>query len=336
MAATLGESSGSTVKSLSAIVPLLLSSLAGKASSGGDLGGILSLVKSGLSGGNPLDNVPALLSGVGSTGGAEGLASQLLGANLGPATSTVANLFGMKNGSVSALLGLAGPLIIGGLGKIFNGVPTVDGLKRLLLNEKDSYAAALPTEIRRFASPTPVSTPPRRDPEPVREEKSSGWWKWLLLALGLLGLLWWLFGRNHREEPVAAPVEHTETVAPATPVVPAGAGVTTEERAGKPALVVFFDVGKSAVTNDLAAASARLKDYVDANPTARVSVSGFNDPTGDAAANAALSKNRAEQVKSALVAAGLPADRIDLDKPVAPTDTSETYAAARRVEVTIK
>lgn len=117
LAATLGESSGSTVKSLSAIVPLLLSSLAGKASSGGDLGGILSLVKSGLSGGNPLDNVPALLSGVGTTGGAEGLASQLLGANLGPATSTVANLFGMKNGSVSSLLGLAGPLIIGGLGR---------------------------------------------------------------------------------------------------------------------------------------------------------------------------------------------------------------------------
>lgn len=221
---------------------------------------------------------------------------------------------------------------------MFGGVPTADGLKRLLLNEKDSYTQALPTEIRRFASPTPVSTPPRRDPDPVpvREEKSSGWWKWLLLGLGLLGLLWWLLGRNHKEVPVAAPVEHTDVVAPATPVVPAGAGVTTEERAGKPALVVFFDVGKSAVTNDLAAASANLKTFVDANPTARVSVSGFNDPTGDAAANAELSKNRAEQVKSALVAAGLPADRIDLDKPVAPTDTSESYAAARRVEVTIK
>jgi outer membrane protein OmpA-like peptidoglycan-associated protein len=180
----------------------------------------------------------------------------------------------------------------------------------------------------------------RRAPEPERE--SSGWWKWLLLGLGLLGLLWYVFGRGQTEEVAVAPAETAvvETVAPPADVAPApvpeGAGVIAEDRVGKPALVVFFAVGESAVTNDLAGESGSLKAYVDANANSRISVSGFNDPTGNAAQNAELSKNRAEQVKAALVAAGFPADRIDLDKPVAPTDTSDSYAAARRVDVTIK
>ena len=100
--------------------------------------------------------------------------------------------------------------------------------------------------------------------------------------------------------------------------------------------MVFFEVGRSDVTNDLQSASADVKSYLDSHPGAKLSVSGYNDPTGDAAANAALSKTRAEQVKAALVAAGFAGDRIDLDKPVAATDTSDSYAAARRVEVTVK
>ena len=55
-----------------------------------------------------------------------------------------------------------------------------------------------------------------------------------------------------------------------------------------------------------------------------------------AKANAALAKTRAENVKAALVAAGFAADHVDLDKPAATTDTSESYAGARRVEVTVK
>ncbi|MCG2842817.1 OmpA family protein [Sandaracinobacter sp. RS1-74] len=333
LGAAFGDSPDASFKGLSAILPLLLSSFAGKAASGGDLGGLLSSITGALSQGNPLDNPAALLSGGAPATGLGALASQLLGSNLGPVSSTVAQLFGLKGSTVNSLLTLAGPLLAGGIGKVLGPTPTVAGVRNLLLSEKDSYAAALPPELRRLIGPAPAAA----TPHVVEEEKAgSGWWKWLLLGLGLLGLLWWLFGRGTKEE-VVTPEPVAVEAAPIEPVAaPTGAGVVTEDRAGRPALVVFFDVGRSDVTNDLAPASSTVKSYVDSHPDARISVSGFNDPTGDAAANEALSKSRAEQVKAALVAAGFAADRIDLDKPAASTDTSDSYAAARRVEVTIK
>ena len=335
LGATLGDNPDASFKGLSAILPLLLSAFAGKAASGADLGGLLSTITNGLSGGNPLDNPAALLGAAPAASGLGGLASQLLGANAGPVASTVASLFGLKGGTVNSLLALAGPLIAGGFGKVLGSTPTVSGLRNLLVSEKDSYAQALPPQLRSLISPV---APAARAAVPVEDvESGSGWWKWLLLGLALLGLLWYFFFRGHKEEVVPpAPVEQAVVETAPVAATPAGSGVVAEDRAGRPVLVVFFDVGKSDVSNDLAVASSAVKAYADSHPDARLSVSGYNDPTGDAAANAALSKNRAEQVKAALVAAGFAADRIDLDKPVAATDTSETYAAARRVEVTVK
>ncbi len=334
LGAALGDSPDASFKGLSAILPLLLGSFAGKASSGGDLSSLLSLVTGVLGKGNPLDNPAALLSGT-SSGGIGGLASQLLGSNIGPVSSVISNLFGLKPGTVQSLLTLAGPLLAGGIGKVLGATPTVASLRNLLVSEKASYEEALPSQLRGLISPIPAAAPAA---VPVETAAGSGWWKWLIVGLALLGLLWWLFGRGHKEEVPAAPVEPAavETVPVEPAPVPTGAGVVAEERAGVPVLVVFFDVGKSDVTNDLAPASSAVKTYLDSHPDAKLSVSGYNDPTGDAAANAELSKTRAEQVKAALVAAGFGADRIDLDKPAATTDTSDTYAAARRVEVTVK
>jgi outer membrane protein OmpA-like peptidoglycan-associated protein len=132
---------------------------------------------------------------------------------------------------------------------------------------------------------------------------------------------------------VTAPV--VAEPAPAAPI-PLGAGVTTGERNGKPMLTVYFDTGKSAVTNDLEAAAANVKAYVAANPGAKLAVSGFNDPTGNAAANAALSKKRAEAVKAALEKAGIAAASIELVKPAEATDTSGDNTNARRVEVVVQ
>ncbi len=336
LGATLGDNPEASFKGLSAILPLLLAAFAGKAASGGDIGGLLSTITGGLGGGNPLDNPAALLGSAPQTTGLGGLASQILGSNAGPVAATVAQLFGLKGSTVNSLLALAGPLLAGGIGKVLGAAPTVPGLRNLLVTEKDSYASALPPQLRNLIAPAAAAAPAAVAVEEVAT--SSGWWKWLLLALALLGLLWYFFFRGHKEE-VVTPVEVAPAVVETAPVaapIPTGAGVITEERAGLPVLVVFFDVGKSDVTNDLAAASSGVKAYADSNPAAKLSVSGYNDPTGDAAANAALSKSRAEQVKAALVATGIAADRIDLDKPAAATDTSDTYAAARRVEVTVK
>ena len=179
-----------------------------------------------------------------------------------------------------------------------------------------------------------------------------GWLKWLLLAALLAALLFFLLKSCTGQEatPVAEPdavtvdagatatTEAATPAATATPAVaaPAGAGVTAGERNGKPMLTVYFDTGKSDVTADLAAASAKVKAFVAANAGAKLGVSGFNDPTGNAAANAELSKKRAQAVGKALEAAGIPAASIAMVKPAESTDTKVDNNAARRVEVVVQ
>ena len=179
-----------------------------------------------------------------------------------------------------------------------------------------------------------------------------GWLKWLLLAALLAALLFFLLKSCSGQEatpvvdPDAATVDAGATAttepdpaaATATTAVaaPVGAGVTAGERNGKPMLTVYFDTGKSDVTADLAAASAKVKAFVAANAGAKLGVSGFNDPTGNAAANAELSKKRAQAVGKALEGVGIPAASIEMVKPAESTDTKVDNNAARRVEVVVQ
>jgi outer membrane protein OmpA-like peptidoglycan-associated protein len=162
----------------------------------------------------------------------------------------------------------------------------------------------------------------------------------VLGAVIVAALLAW-FISSRMGEPAAEPAVVVAAPAPAMPaapaeVIPEGAGVTAAERDGKPMLTVYFDTGKSDVTKDLAAAAAKVKEYVATNPGAKLAVSGFNDPTGNAAANAELSKKRAQAVGKALEATGIPAAAIELVKPAETTDTSGDNTNARRVEVVVQ
>ena len=98
---------------------------------------------------------------------------------------------------------------------------------------------------------------------------------------------------------------------------------------------VYFDTGKAEVPADLASRLDEIKAYLDDNSAASVAISGYNDTTGDAAANAALARERAEAVRDALVAAGIPAGRITLDKPRQATESKDTLAESRRVDVRV-
>lgn len=202
------------------------------------------------------------------------------------------------------------------------------------------------------------------------EEKSGiGWWPWLLLALLVLALLWWFFlrpapapmpagdGRTYSTtggEAVSGDVAGGPdlnasgaanasaaadlSVAPAegSVTIPIGAGVTTETRDGKPVVKVYFDTAKTEVAPAFAAAAGGLKVYLAAHAGTSLAVSGYNDKTGNAAANAELSKNRAQAVKAALVSAGIADGSVALVKPSDTTDASGSDAAARRVEVVVK
>ena len=172
----------------------------------------------------------------------------------------------------------------------------------------------------------------------------------------LLALLWFLLNRNPADETgvAAVPTEAAAVVAPAgapapaaanadlaaaqaegSAAIPQGAGVTTETRDGKPVVKVYFDTGKTDLAAAFAGAAGGLKAYLADHSGAVLNVSGYSDPSGNAAANAELSKNRAQAVQAALVAAGIPEAAAKLVKPDSSADASVPKEAARRVEVVV-
>jgi outer membrane protein OmpA-like peptidoglycan-associated protein len=141
------------------------------------------------------------------------------------------------------------------------------------------------------------------------------------------------FDKEAPPPPPAAPAAPDAAPAPVTP--PEGAGIISEVVEGRPKVSVYFAVGKNDIAPDFTAAVAPVKAWLEANPTDRVQLSGFTDPTGDAAANAELAKNRAQAVQAALTGEGVAEDRIDLVKPDDTSDEASDLAGARRVEITV-
>jgi K(+)-stimulated pyrophosphate-energized sodium pump len=72
------------------------------------------------------------------------------------------------------------------------------------------------------------------------------------------------------------------------------------------------------------------------NPGTKVELSGYADPTGDAAKNLELAKERAMVVRDALVADGVAAERIELVKPGDVIVGSGSDAEARRVDIMLR
>lgn len=139
------------------------------------------------------------------------------------------------------------------------------------------------------------------------------------------------------EPPSAAPSSAAATgSATAGADEPAGSAVVDLMSNGMPALKVYFDSGKTEVHADFAGKAADLVAFMKSNADVKAAISGFNDPTGDAAVNAELSKNRAKAVQAALVAQGIAEDRLLLEKPVEATGTAASNAASRRVEVVLR
>ena len=117
---------------------------------------------------------------------------------------------------------------------------------------------------------------------------------------------------------------------------PEGAAVMAGNAHGVPLVQVFFDSGKTDVASEFGAKSVELTAYLKANGNSKAVISGFNDPTGDAAKNAELSKQRAQAVQAALVAQGIDASRTLLEKPADTSGTADNNAASRRVDVVVR
>jgi outer membrane protein OmpA-like peptidoglycan-associated protein len=338
LATRLGESPDATSGALRGSVPVILVAMARRIDAG-DAGGVTNMIKSALAGGNPLDSQAAATDRLGTDpalaqhGGSFG---DLFGAGFGDIASTLGGHFGIRPGSAQTLLGMAGLFTAGGIGRALGREPTPQGVTDLLRGERSAINAALPARLAGMfgARTEPVNESGRYEKEvPPAPDGIAKWWPLLLVALGVVAFIWALRSCS-REQPSATVAQPSVAPLP-TPAIPTGSGVLSSMLEGRPVLRVYFDVGKSDVTKDLSNAASGIRDYVGAHPATTVVVAGYNDPTGNAAANAALSKRRAEEVSKALQATGIPAASIKLVKPANTTGTGDTNAQSRRVDVTV-
>ena len=121
------------------------------------------------------------------------------------------------------------------------------------------------------------------------------------------------------------------TPAAATAAAPAGAAPANAANA---ASAVYFARGRDSVDATGNALLLRTAQQLKAQPQASVTLHGYVDPSGNAARNADLAKRRAQAVRAALVAAGVPAGRITLQPPADITGGT-VPELARRVDVVL-
>ena len=170
-----------------------------------------------------------------------------------------------------------------------------------------------------------------------RGSAATGWGDYIplaLLVLGGAGLLSYLGRPAPAAVSMAAPVVAVAET-PAVQAIPEGMGLVRSDVEGAPFVSVYFDTAKTAVAPEIAAVAADIKAYLDDHAGAGLAVSGYNDPRGNAAMNAELSKNRAFAVRAALVTAGVAEGAIDLVRPEDTTDTSTDMTNARRVDIRV-
>ena len=170
-----------------------------------------------------------------------------------------------------------------------------------------------------------------------RGSAATGWGDYIplaLLVLGGAGLLSYLGRPAPAAVSMAAPVVAVAET-PAVQAIPEGMGLVRSDVEGAPFVSVYFDTAKTAVAPEIAAVAADIKAYLDDHAGTGLAVSGYNDPRGNAAVNAELSKNRAFAVRAALVTAGVAEGAIDLVRPEDTTDTSTDMTNARRVDIRV-
>lgn len=248
--------------------------------------------------------------------------------------SDMASRFGIDRSKITAALGFAIPAIVSRVAQ--GGVlpSSLSAEAESFIGNRSAWSAVPPTVPRAADVHVPA--------------KSKSWLPWIVLAILALLALGYCTTKKTAEPvvttpaPVAlAPVVETPAPAPAvvpemTVAEPEGAAVVAAMDNGRPTLKVYFDVAKTTVADEFKEKSSALVEHMKANPDVKAVISGFNDPTGDAAANAKLAKGRAEAVQQHLVAEGIAKDRTLLEKPAETTGTAVTNAASRRVDVMLR
>ena len=375
MSGFLGESPAATKSGLGAALPAILSSVIKSGSTTEGAGNLLNLIKNGGYDGSAMGNLAGLLGGGKATdsflSGGSSLITTLLGNSAGTISNIIGGLSGMKSGSVSSMLSMVAPLIMGMIGKHTSASGMgASGLSSLLSSQASTVNAALPAQLSNVLGYANTSNDVKRVGNTVEDTATSSFnfWPWLLGAAGLLAALyfWKSCSAPKIETPavVERTVEPTQNAAVAQSqlfkaTLPSGVNLEAPKGSLEDKLVTFvqstdpisktlwfdfdrllFETGKATLKPESAAQLANVAAILKAFPKVAVKVGGYTDNVGNATANMKLSADRAKSVAGELVKLGIASGRLvpegyGVQYPVASNDTEEGRAQNRRISLRV-
>jgi outer membrane protein OmpA-like peptidoglycan-associated protein len=238
-ASVLGEGEGNTAKAISGIVPSVLGGIISKGTSGIEgASAILNMAKSTV-GTGILSNLGNLFGGGSNTLLSNGLdmAKRLLGDKVNSISGAISGYAGIKESSVTSLMGMVAPMALGVLGQhASQNNLTPNSLSNMLASQRSSITEALPAGLGSLAGLTGLSSvgsaissvtgstkhtaAPTVHTAAYAVEKTGSNRRWLLpvLLAILVILLVWLFSRSCNKEVAAtAPMTDTSGVITGTP-----------------------------------------------------------------------------------------------------------------------
>jgi len=299
--------------------------------------------------------------------------SGMFGSNDALVTSAIGRDAGLSPGTAAGLLSMAAPMVMNFITKrVRDDGLSMSGLGTLLQKETATIRSALPAGLSDLFWPRTATAAATGTPviaQSVRPESSlPGWGAALALGCLALGTIW-LF--NHGRRPVVIVTPNTGTASRMANEganmgnfvrrrLPDNVTLNVPENGVENRLLIFVQdpnarVGKMSwfdfdrLTFDSGSASLRpdSKEQLDniaailvAYPKVRTKIAGYTDSVGTADQNLALSRARADKVKSELVARGIAGERLDAEGygeqySAADNSTDEGKAKNRRVTLQV-
>lgn len=346
-ASLLGENNVAVSKAVNAGIPTVLSGIVNSAQSEGG-SNILNLSKQAASSGFP-DTPDNLFSGVGSSflNTGSSFISGLFGNNSGVIGNLISNFSGVKSSTATTILSAIAPIALGFIGKeATSNNLSASGLTNWLGTQKQEIANALPAG---FTLPTlgraKVPETTYHASLPPAEKPGTNWLLWLLIAVVLLALLWYLM-RSCNRQPVPPPppadtttttITKPDTITHVMPVreslkvkLPDGTELDAWKGGIEDKLVAFlndpnakpgkdvwfdfddlnFETGSAKITPESQKQINNIAAILKAYPKAKIKIGGYTDRTGDSTANKKLSGDRAKATSDAIKAAGAKASQL--------------------------
>jgi outer membrane protein OmpA-like peptidoglycan-associated protein len=350
-AALLGENNVAVSKAVNAGIPAVLAGIINNAQADGGAN-LLNAAKQAASSGMP-EAPENLFSGTGSSLLSTGstFISSIFGNNSGAIANLISNFSNVKSSTANTILSAIAPIVLGFIGKeATSNNLSASGLTNWLGSQKQDILNALPAG---FTLPTLGKTMRPADTTynaslPPAEKSGTNWLLWLLIAIVLIALLWYLMRGCNKNVPPPPPPPDTTTVVktdttttvampPARESLKVKLPDGTEldawkggiedklvaflndpnSKAGKDVWFDFddlnFETGSAKITPESQKQVNNIAAILKAYPKVKIKIGGYTDKTGDSTANMKLSTDRAKSTSDAIKAAGAKASQ--LEKP---------------------